>query len=70
MTINIWPADQTSDKGRPLRLYSPCGCGCDERDGDSRHYLSASDADGNGFTVRLTKAEAVALAKQILSDTR
>ncbi|HEX7516786.1 MAG TPA: hypothetical protein VF345_05810 [Chthoniobacterales bacterium] len=42
-------------KGEPNRLlatYRPCRCGCDYRDGIlGVGYLSASDDDGNGFTI-------------------
>jgi len=40
-------------KGKPnleLKLYRPCECGCDQRDGwKGVGYLSGSDDDGNIF---------------------
>lgn len=39
---------------RQLRAARPCSCGCDERDGEHAGwagYLTASDADGRGFTL-------------------
>lgn len=48
-------AEQHIWKGEPSRVLAlsrPCGCGCDSRDGSKGGgYLSASDDDGNGFTI-------------------
>ena len=38
------------EKGRTLKMYRPCACGCD-RDRAKHGYLSGSDANGNGFTL-------------------
>ncbi|KKL82617.1 hypothetical protein LCGC14_1982990 [marine sediment metagenome] len=39
---------------RPLTLARPCSCGCDQRGGEKGvGYLTASDKDGNGFTLWL-----------------
>jgi hypothetical protein len=40
------------EPNRPLGTYRPCKCGCDYRNGMlGVGYLSASDDDGNGFTI-------------------
>lgn len=48
-------ADQHTWKGeenRPLSLYRPCACGCDERGGyKGVGYLTGSDKKGKGFTL-------------------
>jgi hypothetical protein len=38
------------EKGRTLKMYKPCSCGCDS-DRAKNGYLSGSDAQGNGFTL-------------------
>jgi hypothetical protein len=42
------------DEGRTLKLYRPCPCGCDRRDGEVfAGYISASDENGDGFTIMI-----------------
>jgi len=44
----IWKGEAN----RPLAIYRPCDCGCDCREGIlGVAYVSASDNDGNGFTI-------------------
>ncbi len=46
------------DENRPLKLYRPCPCGCAERLGDAMAgYISGSDEDGNGVTVKIRDEE-------------
>ena len=47
------------DKNRPLRLYRPCSCGCDFRDGEKGvGYISGSNSNGAGMTIWI-KTEAI-----------
>ena len=38
------------EKNRPLGVYRPCSCGCDDA-ANGVGYLSGSDSKGNGFTI-------------------
>lgn len=50
----VWEGEEN----RPLRLYRPCSCGCDERNGEKGvGYLSGSNARGEGFTVWIEDEE-------------
>lgn len=49
--VIVW----TGEKNRSLSLRRPCKCGCDKRAGITGvGYLTASDHNGNGFTLWLT----------------
>lgn len=60
-------------KGEPNRVlgtYRPCRCGCDNRDGmRGVGYLSASDDDGNGFTIWIEDERIYACVALILRST-
>ena len=56
MSTKSWDLKTWSkgDPNRILKFYKPCDCGCDNRDGKHDRwdgYFSASDKDGNGFTL-------------------
>lgn len=48
---------------RPLSVREPCGCGCDERGGDSRPYLHCINKNGEGFSLRLSPEQAEVIAR-------
>lgn len=48
--VTLWGGPSAA-KGRPLRAYRPCECGCDERDGPLVGYVSGSNAKGEGLTI-------------------
>lgn len=44
----------TGEKNRETKVYLPCSCGCDRRDGKKfLAYISGSNAKGEGFTIYL-----------------
>ena len=49
--LTFW---KDGEKNREFALYYPCSCGCDFRDGKHKGwagYFSASDKNGNGFSL-------------------
>ena len=53
-SIRFW----NGDKGRRIDFYEPCSCGCDfSGEPDLLEYLSGSNDDGEGFTIRVTEQE-------------
>lgn len=56
------------EKNRPLELYRPCSCGCDQRGGyKGVGYLSGSDERGNGFTIWIQDEEVFRTFRRLLS---
>lgn len=52
--LRVW----NGEKNRPLRLCTPCPCGCDGRQTREQFgYLTASDHEGNGFTLWLSEED-------------
>jgi len=63
----IWKGESN----RPLGAYCPCKCGCDYRDGIfGVGYLSASDDDGNGFTIWVEDERIFARFKAALGSAK
>jgi hypothetical protein len=48
--VTLWGGPDAA-KGRPMRAWRPCSCGCDERDGPMVGYVSGSNAEGYGITI-------------------
>jgi len=49
--VRLWAG---GEKNRPLRVQTPCECGCDTRDGMHRAtqaYVTWSDAHGRGVSI-------------------
>lgn len=58
------------ESNRGFGTYRPCRCGCDYRDGVlGVGYLSASDDDGNGFTIWIEDERIYARVKRALRST-
>ena len=59
------------EPNRPLAMYRPCRCGCDYRNGLlGVGYLSASDDDGNGFTIWIQNERIYTQIKLALRQAR
>lgn len=57
------------EKSRPLQLRRPCECGCDERDGERGvGYLTASDSNGQGFTLWIEEESVYEAIRRCLPD--
>jgi hypothetical protein len=55
--------------GRPVSLWRPCPCGCDNRDGSSgAGYISGATKDGKGFTVWLESEETYQAVKRVFKE--
>jgi hypothetical protein len=62
----------TGEVGRPLGAHLPCGCGCDEREGAVLGYFTASNDQGEGFTLVFRPGEddeAWAAVARVLNPT-
>jgi hypothetical protein len=53
---------------RPLRAQRPCDCGCDERDGLLVGYISGSNAEGSGFTVRIHDEDTYRYVERVMES--
>lgn len=63
----IW----VGERERPLRLYRPCSCGCDYRDGNKGiGYLSGSNQEGVGFTIWIESEEVFGILQKVMLDGR
>ena len=64
MRVSIWKGDLD----RALKLYPPCRCGCDTRGGEvCVGYLTASDAQGEGFSIIAETREEVEQLRRVVS---